>query len=138
MKKMILLSIVILTLLITQMSILAQQRLISYQGNITDQQNKPYLGPIQMTIEMYSSETGGLLLWTETQNVSLNNGYFNIYLGSLTPLPIDFNFKSGYGGARRCDCKIASALKRECRDWRYWAKIIEHRRHAAIFLFAFS
>lgn len=92
MKKLLLLSIVLLSLLVTQLSVLAQPRLISFQGNILDQQDKPYQGPVQMTFELFDRENGGTQLWSEIQNVSLNNGYFNVYLGSVTPFAPDFNF----------------------------------------------
>ncbi|MBX3043323.1 MAG: hypothetical protein KIT33_13650 [Candidatus Kapabacteria bacterium] len=93
MKKLILLSIVLLSLLIAPLSeAFAQQRLINYQGNILNQQDQPYEGPVQITFELYSAEFGGSQLWSEIQNVTMNKGYFNVYLGSVTPFPARFNF----------------------------------------------
>ena len=91
MKKVILLSLVLLSVL-APLSMMAQPRLITYQGNILDQQDKPFQGPVQMTFELYDKDFGGTQLWSEIQNVTLNNGYFNVYLGSVTPFSPDFKF----------------------------------------------
>jgi hypothetical protein len=93
MKKLILLSIVLLSLLVAPLSeVFAQARLINYQGNILNEKDLPYEGPVQITFELYSSEFGGSQLWSEIQNVTLNKGYFNVYLGSVAPFPAKFNF----------------------------------------------
>ena len=92
MKKLLFISLVIISLFITQMSIVAQTRFISYQGNILDQQEKPFVGTHQMTFEMYDREFGGNQIWSEIQNVAFFNGYFNVYLGSTTPFNQSFNF----------------------------------------------
>lgn len=91
MKKLILLSLVLLSVLVAPFA-MAQSRQINYQGNILDQQDKPFQGPVQMTFELYDKEFGGTQLWSEIQNVTLNNGYFNIYLGSVIPFSQDFQF----------------------------------------------
>ena len=93
MKKLILLSFVLLSLIIASVgSVMSQSRLINYQGNILDQQGNPYAGSAQMTFELYDREFGGSQLWSEIQNVTMNKGYFNVYLGSNTPFPADFSF----------------------------------------------
>lgn len=93
MKKLILLSFVLLSLIVASVgSVMSQSRLINYQGNILDQDNKPYEGPVQMTFELYDKEFGGSQLWSEIQNVTMNKGYFNVYLGSTTPFPAGFSF----------------------------------------------
>jgi len=91
MKKLILLSLVLLGVLVAPFA-MAQSRQINYQGNILDQQDKPFQGPVQMTFELYDKEFGGTQLWSEIQNVTLNNGYFNVYLGSVIPFSQDFQF----------------------------------------------
>ncbi|HRP01581.1 MAG TPA: hypothetical protein PLE30_02925 [Candidatus Kapabacteria bacterium] len=91
MKKLVLLSLVLLGVLVAPFA-MAQSRLITYQGNILDQQDKPFQGPVQMTFELFDKEFGGTQLWSEIQNVSLNNGYFNVYLGSVVPFADDFKF----------------------------------------------
>ncbi len=93
MKKFILLSIVLLSLLISPLSeAFAQARLINYQGNILNEKDEPYQGPVQITFELYTAEFGGSQLWSEIQNPTLNKGYFNVYLGSESPFPANFNF----------------------------------------------
>ena len=77
MKKLILLSLVLLGVLVAPFA-MAQSRLINYQGNILDQQDNPFQGPFQMTFELFDKDFGGTQLWSEIQNVTLNNGYFNV------------------------------------------------------------
>ncbi len=93
MKKLILLSIVLLSLLVAPLSeVFSQARLINYQGNILNDKGAPYEGPVQITFELYTAEFGGTQVWSEIQNVTLNTGYFNVYLGSVSPFASNFNF----------------------------------------------
>jgi len=62
--------------------------LISYQGRLTDPttgQPEPD-GNYSMTFNIYDAETGGTLIWSETQTVSVSGGLFNVLLGSVTSL----------------------------------------------------
>ncbi|MEK9151570.1 MAG: hypothetical protein AAB547_02975, partial [Patescibacteria group bacterium] len=48
------------------------------------------------TTDAYPSNTdAGSRLWEETQTVTVNNGIFRAFLGSVTPLPATLNFASG-------------------------------------------
>jgi len=59
-------------------------QLLNYQGKLSTSGN-PASGTFPMTFTIYSSATGTTPLWTETQNVSVANGIFNVLLGSATP-----------------------------------------------------
>jgi len=61
---------------------------IDYQGSLTDTDGLPVEGTVSLTFGIYSSETDGTLLWSETQNpVAVTDGLFHVLLGSVTPLP---------------------------------------------------
>jgi len=60
-------------------------KLINYQGHLTDKGGNPLTGTFSITFTIYDSETDGTALWTETQGtVAVNNGLFNILLGTAT------------------------------------------------------
>ncbi len=67
--------------------------IISYQGFLTGSDGNPMDGTVNLQFELYTAETGGSALWSETQNnVSVSNGYFSVMLGSVTPISAsDFN-----------------------------------------------
>ncbi len=61
--------------------------LINYQGQITNAQQGPLNGSFDMVFRIYSSDTTPTPLWTETHNaVSIDQGVFNVFIGSFTSL----------------------------------------------------
>jgi len=61
---------------------------VNYQGVLTDAGGVPVAdGNYTVTLSIYSSNVGGVALWTETKIVTTNSGLFNTILGSVTPLP---------------------------------------------------
>jgi hypothetical protein len=62
--------------------------LISYQGRLTDPTTgQPVTdGSYPMTFRIYTAQTGGSPIWSETQTVSVSGGLFNVLLGSVSPL----------------------------------------------------
>lgn len=69
-------------------------QLINYQGQLK-QNDEPASGTFSITFRIYSSATGGTALWTETQTVTVNDGVFNVLLGSVTPFPNNLFAQSG-------------------------------------------
>src|SRR5580704_6192188 len=58
---------------------------ISYQGQL--QNNGAVVNGIDsLKILIYTSETGGSPIYSETQTVDVVNGIFNMAIGSITPL----------------------------------------------------
>jgi hypothetical protein len=58
---------------------------ISYQGQLTDDQGTPLDGLVKLDFVIKAS--GGGQVWAETHlNVPVDNGFFNVLLGSNTPL----------------------------------------------------
>ncbi len=66
---------------------------ILYQGALTHTAGRPVNGLTNITFRLYGTPTGGTALWTEahieSNAVLVNNGLFNVLLGSLTPIPSD-------------------------------------------------
>ncbi len=64
---------------------------INYQGFLTDDAGNPLTGPYSFTFRIYDAETGGNVLWTETQDdVQAADGLFHVTLGKETALDIYF------------------------------------------------
>ncbi len=62
--------------------------LMNYQGMLTDTGGNPLNGDYNLTFKIYSQSSGGSALWTEAQTgISVENGLFNVILGSTTPIP---------------------------------------------------
>ncbi len=59
--------------------------LMNYQGRLL-QNGSPYNGNINITFRLYKQETGGTEFWSETQNVSVSDGLFNVTLGTVNPM----------------------------------------------------
>jgi len=61
---------------------------INYQGKLTNASNIPLSGIYSMVFTIYDAESGGTAIWTETQTtVTAESGFFNVILGSVTPIP---------------------------------------------------
>lgn len=77
-------------LAITLMAIIAAfaeiPQMVNYQGKLTDPEGVAYEGILTVTFTIYDAETGGTALWTESQNVEISHGLFDVRLGTLTPL----------------------------------------------------
>jgi hypothetical protein len=69
----------------------AQPPLIAYQGRLLNPATgdpKPD-APYSATFRLYSVETGGTALWTETQSIVTSKGFFSVTLGNQTGGSID-------------------------------------------------
>lgn len=61
---------------------------ISYQGTLSTAGGTAVNANIGLTFRLYDVQSGGNALWTETHSgVPVNNGLFNVLLGSITPIP---------------------------------------------------
>ncbi|MCB0112614.1 MAG: hypothetical protein KDD84_00920 [Caldilineaceae bacterium] len=70
---------------------------VSYQGYMTDASGVPYSGTVAIEAKIYDADTGGVLYWQEVQSgVVVDNGYFAMSLGAVTPLSASI-----FGGAPR-------------------------------------
>ncbi|NIA18628.1 MAG: hypothetical protein GWO85_00860, partial [Simkaniaceae bacterium] len=64
---------------------------INYQGIVNDPVTGTVLDTtVTMTFAIYSPSNPNVAIWMETQNnVLIQNGYFSVMLGSVTPIPPD-------------------------------------------------
>jgi hypothetical protein len=66
----------------------AAPALIPLQGVLTDASSVPINTTVSVVFALYDVETSGTALWTETQNVSVQNGLFVAYLGQVQALAL--------------------------------------------------
>jgi hypothetical protein len=65
---------------------------ITVQGRLTDSFDKPLSGSYNLTFRIYDTETAGNLEWQETHlNFNIIGGLFNIELGKVNPLDLNFD-----------------------------------------------
>jgi len=64
-------------------------QLINYQGILTDNAEDAITGTRSIQFLIYDAATSGSLLWSETQSVDVEDGLFNILLGSVVPIPYE-------------------------------------------------
>ncbi len=65
---------------------------INYQGHLLDSVGDPLTGDYSFTFALFSTDTGGVALWSETQtNISIENGIFHVKLGEVNPIDLDFD-----------------------------------------------
>ena len=58
---------------------------LTEQGRLFDAAGAPLNIATSITFSIYATATGGAPLWTETQTLTLDDGYFSLALGSATP-----------------------------------------------------
>jgi hypothetical protein len=90
-KISIILMVAMFLLTITQLVYAAVPQTINYQGYLTDSGGNPINGTVSMTFSLYDVSAGGTALWSETQSVTVNNGIYNVILGSGTPINLPFD-----------------------------------------------
>lgn len=66
----------------------------SWQGIIKDSNGELVNGTLPVDIKIYSAETGGILLFSEQQNVTITDGIVNLIIGN--PLDINLDFEEIY------------------------------------------
>ncbi|TET47632.1 hypothetical protein E3J62_00810 [candidate division TA06 bacterium] len=62
---------------------------INYQGYLTDDAGNPINDTLSMTFGIWDDPGAGSELWNENGNVVVEEGLFNVVLGSTTPIPSD-------------------------------------------------
>ncbi len=90
--------------------------LINYQGKLSTASGNPATGSFSITFTIYSAASGGNILWTETQSVTVTNGVFNVLLGSATSGGIPNNVFTG-SGERHLGIKVGSDPEMTPRFW---------------------
>jgi hypothetical protein len=80
-------------LLISSQAMSQIPRLMNFQGILTDQNDGLREGTFSLRFRIYDGPNSTAeTLWSETLNeVSIENGVFNVSLGTITPLDLDFD-----------------------------------------------
>lgn len=89
------------TLLVAAAASSAVPGTLTEQGRLLDTSGNPSTGSVSITFTIYDAATSGTSLWTETQNVTLDSGYFSVRLGETTAIPTTvFNGATRYLGVK--------------------------------------
>jgi hypothetical protein len=59
-------------------------RLLPYQGRLLRADGTPETGAPRLAFRVYDAASDGTLLWSEQQSVPLTNGFYAVFLGSVT------------------------------------------------------
>jgi preprotein translocase subunit Sec61beta len=62
--------------------------LVPIQGVLTDDSDKPVAGVKSLKFSLYTTEIGDSPVWTETQTITVIDGFFSAYLGDDTALDL--------------------------------------------------
>ncbi|HLK40406.1 MAG TPA: collagen-like protein, partial [Polyangiaceae bacterium] len=60
---------------------------LTEQGRLFDAMSNPVSGSTKFVFSLYTAATGGTALWTETQTITLDSGFFSAQLGETTAIP---------------------------------------------------
>ncbi len=83
---------VILVISVLSLTLFGQiPQTISYQGVLLDNAGQPLNVTETLTFKLYDVSSGGTELWQETKVVEINEGIFNVILGSGTTLNLSFD-----------------------------------------------
>ena len=131
MKTKIMLLILFAALIIIPAAYSDIPHLLNYQGKATDSGGAPLNGAYDITFRIYDHATAGELKWSEIhQDVSIENGIFQVLLGSVTPLDLAFDedywiaIEIGTDGEMTPRTRLASV------GYAYTAENAEHAEHA--------
>ncbi len=72
--------------LVAQLTTAAPPQTINYQGYLTNPGGTPISAVVNMTFSLFSVQSGGAALWSESQSLTVTNGQFNAALGTGTLL----------------------------------------------------
>ena len=61
---------------------------LSYQGRLMDAEHQPLGGAGNITFSLYNTSEGGSPLWSDTIDVSFDNGYFSVVIGLQNEIPL--------------------------------------------------
>ena len=103
--------IIIGILCLTALTYAAIPRVINYQGRLTDKDDNPLTGNFLVTFRFYDMEKDGLSIWEEGHILNIKNGLFNVLMGSVKPLEIDFNKDLWFGMEVASDGEMTPRIK---------------------------
>ncbi len=69
---------------------------ITHQGRLYDSNDTPVSGQVSVQFSFFDASTGGNEVWTETHNITFDEGYYSVELGSQTPFGTAFDASQLY------------------------------------------
>src|SRR5688572_4718224 len=60
---------------------------LTHQGRLYDAAQKPVNGTLDVTIALYDKEGAETPIWSEVHQVTFEEGFFSLQLGSIAPFP---------------------------------------------------
>src|ERR1700748_2999055 len=62
-------------------------QLLAEQGHLADQNGNSVAGQVTIVFAIYGGASGGNKLWSETQTITLDDGFFSAVLGESSAIP---------------------------------------------------
>src|SRR5262245_13311470 len=59
---------------------------LTHQGRLFDAKGAPAIGNVDIQFAIYTTPSGGTSVWSEVIATTLDDGYFSVELGALSPL----------------------------------------------------
>ena len=82
------LNLMVLFILVAGLSVYGQfSQVINYQGKLTDKDNNVLSGTFTIAFKLYKGASGGTEVWSESRSVQVDQGNYNVLLGSQTGFP---------------------------------------------------
>jgi len=126
MKKIILVLFIIIGMAYFSVSTYADvPQVINYQGRFTDKDDNPLTGNYLVTFRFYDVDAEGEVLWEEGHILTINNGMFNVLLGSINPLDVDFGKDLWMGIEVASDGEMAPRIKLASSAYAFNAQTID-------------
>jgi len=66
-------------------------KMINHQGYLTNSTGAPVNAAVSIVFTIYDAPSSGNVLWSETQSVAVNQGVFDVNLGSINPINLPFD-----------------------------------------------
>lgn len=66
-------------------------QVLSYEGRLLKADGAPATGAVDIRFSLFTTATAGSAIWTEGHTVSLDDGYYSISLGEVTPIGETFD-----------------------------------------------
>ncbi len=102
-------------------------RVMAFQGRILESATqRPFTGTRAMVFKIYSVAAGGSALWTENQNVEIQNGLYMVSLGSVTPLNLPFDGPYWLGVAVEGGAEMTPRFKLRTAPYAFVADTVSH------------
>jgi microcystin-dependent protein len=71
-------------------------KLINFEGKLTEKDGTPITGLREIRFRIYESADSEIPIWVETRQVTIDNGFYSILLGSVNPFSSSMKFDTTY------------------------------------------